>query len=332
VRASIGLFLLLCLLSWSTYGQDMKVDITADGKADTSYMTKWDSASDCVVLYRDVSVAGVIAARVQCKDGVAKSYYPLRDFPEARNMTIWAAAATPDRGIMIAAVLLYGEPDKKNPPVKSMLLTYDAQGVLRKVWDVDPYHFHQVAVDTQGDVFALGDRRDSTPDMNYPLLIKYSSKGSVQRELLEVKHFGGDAAVASDSPYGESAVFIQNQQLYVWLAPRREILTFSLDGELRSRVSLASSLNELATSTHSRLAQVLCLSANRAGLIAQVRLWPEAQEEKSRTGMVQLAGDGTSAKIITPLTEVFAPGRFLGTNSSGRNVFLDAYTGTVKEY
>src|SRR6266404_5399499 len=257
----IGTLLLSCLLPWNAYGQDMRVDISADGRADSSYMTKWDSANDCVVLYRDVSVATVPAARVQCRGGEPRAYYPLKDFAEARGMTVWAAAATPDGGITIAAILLYGSAGEKHPPVKSMLLTYDARGALRKVRDVNPYHFHQVAVDRQGNVFALGDRRDSTPNMDYPMLIKYSPKGSVERELLHVKHFGGDAAVASDSPYGESGLFIQNQQLYVWLAPRREVLTFSLDGELRNQVSLASSLNEIARSARARLVQVLRFSA-----------------------------------------------------------------------
>jgi len=332
MRIRTATLLLFCLLSWNAYSQDMRVEIGADGRADSSYMVTWDSANDCAVLYRDVSVATLPAARVQCRDGVAKAYYPLKDFAEAQNMTIWAAAATPDGGITIAAILLYGSPGEKHPTVKSMLLTYDSQGVLRKLWDVDPYHFHQVAVDRQGNVFALGDRRDSTPDMNYPLLIKYSPKGSVERELLLVKHFGGDAAVASDSPYGESGLFIQNEQLYVWLAPRREILTFSLDGELRSQVSLASSLNELARSTRAKLVQILRFSANSSGLIAQVRVWPEAEDEKSTTAMVQLSTDGTKAWLMSPLTEVLVPGRFVGTSRSRKNVFLDARSGIIKEY
>src|SRR5262249_23612778 len=161
-------------------------------------------------------VADIPAARVFRTDGTSTAVYPLKDLPEVRYIDIWSASAAPNGGIVIAGILGYAGREAKPVPVKSVILTYDGSGTLKKMWDVAPYHHHHLAVDHQGNVFAIGDRDDV--EGAYPLLTKYSNEGKVVVQALPSSLFSlGDVEIGSGSPNGESQIFVKGDQLYVWL-------------------------------------------------------------------------------------------------------------------
>lgn len=250
-------------------------------------------------------------------------------------MTIWGAATTPAGGLVLSAIAEYGPREVKLVPVKSLILTYDASANLRRVWEVKPYHHHLLAVDQQGNVFGLGDRGDTTS--GYPLLIKYSPTGKVLREMLPSTLFPGigDNVVLSGSPHGESEMFIEKELVYIWLAPTQELFRFSLEGELLGRISLATALKGVAAQTGYDRTQVIWLGVQSGKLVVQLRLWPkDTTGQRVKVGIVRLAEGGTEATLLGPLNEGPSPGRFLGTATDQKLVFveLDGKIAVVRRY
>lgn len=331
-----GLLILIWMLCYlpCLEAQGFRVETTSDGRGDTGYSTKWDSAQDRLILYRDTSGSAVPAARVFGKDGASVPVYPLRDLTDSWYVDIWSAAATPEGGIVLSAVVGYAPRGGRPVPVKPFLLTYDGAGRLRKAWEVKPYHHHLVAVDREGNVFALGDRDDLAGP--YPLLVKYSPDGQVLREFLSSGLFPeGDNVIASGSPNGESQLFARGDELFLWLARSQEFLRFSLAGDLLSRTSLGQALGRVATETGSGRTQVLSVATTHSGeIIAQVTLWPNLKGGAVKFGMLRVPADGSQATLMQPIASVLAPGRFLGTTAEGKLVFLEQQgkAGVITEY
>jgi hypothetical protein len=302
--------------------QGLRVDTAADGKGDSAYFVKWDSVQDRVILYRDVSSRELPAARVFGNDGSSVPIYPLRDLDESWYIGVWNAAATPEGGLALAAFVGYGPPNAR-PPVRWLLLTYDGDGNLTKVWNTEPYLHHLVAVDGEGDIFALGDRDDV--DGPYPLVVKYSPSGHVLAEFLSSGLFPeGDKVVSSNSASGENCMFVKGDRLFLWLARPQEILEFSLAGDLLARVSLARALGEVAAATGNDRTRVLSLIATDKGeILAQVSLWPKPGAGPVRFAMVRIGVEGSRATLIGLVEDAPHLGRFLGLTSEGKLVFLN---------
>src|SRR6267378_7565748 len=104
---------------------------------------------------------------------------PLKNFPKADGFDIWAVAAGP-QSVLVAGVVQAGEEVRHEPP-RHVILTYDLTGALLRRWVVNPWHYHQIAVDRSGNVYAMGHRIDSRAKN---LIRKYSSDGVVEREFL----------------------------------------------------------------------------------------------------------------------------------------------------
>jgi hypothetical protein len=200
------LAIFLFLYPVTTMGQEMTFDTSADGRGDTGYSIKWDSEQSRVVLFRDVSVATLAAARVFGVDGSQVSIFPLKVIPGAQFLDIWSADSTPNGGAVVAAIVGYG-PRNPRPPIKSLLMTFDGGGNLTRLWNVEPYHIHHVAVDSNGNIFAIGDIDSAA---SYPMMTKYSPNGDVLAQFLPTANFkDGDKVIASGSRNGESKLFIE---------------------------------------------------------------------------------------------------------------------------
>lgn len=317
------LSLLFCVPPALSQAFSIKFETDAHG----GYFWVWDTVQDRLIAYRDVDQPGVPALRLFGKDGTSYAVIaPLGDFPEARSFIIWGVAGTPDGGVAVAAIVDYG-----NHTVKSLVLSYDGAGTLKKLWDVHPYHHHRLAVDREGNIFALGERGDRR-DSNYSLFVKYSPSAKVLREFLPGTSFPmGDDVVGTDGDTGEHQMYISGEELVLFLAPTRELLHFTLAGELRSRVSLDPALDKINASYDSGRVEILALGGQRDGtFIAQVRLWPKSgSDQPIRFGMMKVSPDGLTAGLLEPPALTWKT-HFLGTNSAGKLLFLeDRGTGSL---
>ena len=299
-------------------------DITSkDSRGDTGYRAGWDSDQEAAFIFRDVNSADQPAARIVSRDGRSvTAIYPLKDFPDAQHWVTWAASSNRDGGLTIAATVLYAANRTARQPVKSVIVGYDNNGNTKRIWEVHPYHFHHLAVDEEGSVFALGDRTDTRADADYPLLIKYSQTGTVEKELLWSKQFGGDKVVASGSSNGESQLFISHGEVYVWLAPALKLIRISEAGEVKGTVSLEPALQKLIQSKRADNIRVLKIAGGPDGPLAQVKLSFNS-ERPALVGMIKFSQDGQQSFTVSPMASTVTPGLLIGTDQSGKPVFVD---------
>lgn len=319
------------LVSLYCFGQNIPIDATSDGKADSGYQTRWDSNHKRLVLFRDTSSADLPAARLFKLDGTSTPIYILRDFRDAKFADVWAAASTPEGGTVISVILGFGErpnikdKEKSIPMVKSFLLTYDAEGVLRRAWNVAPYHHQALAVDDAGNVFALG-TRDAGKE-GFPMIIKYSSSGKVLGEFLQSGGFAKGSHVIDGEPLnGGSNLFIRNQQLLLWLPSTREVLGFSLAVDLQFKIPVGRLVDRLAQQRGYLDASIATMAASSTGDIeAEVRFWQESKSTKgAMSGLVVISRDGTDAKLAAPLAEMAGNTRqFLGVGDNDKPIVLE---------
>jgi hypothetical protein len=321
---------LLLLVAPLCDSQELKIEKPNDGHG--NYWLKWDSVQDRMIAYRGASDASMPAGRVYDRDGHSFPIYPLRDLPESRTINIWDAAATPEGGMILAGLVGYGPPGPpgSRPPVKSVLLTYGPAGDLRKFWDVLPYEFDLVAVDGQGNVYALGNADLEEP---YFMLVKYSPEGKVLRQFLSTSLFpvGDHILSPGGGTEGLNRMFIAGNVLFVWFARTQELLRFSLSGDLLSRVSLAHSLSQLAAANGNDGISLHSLAAGEGDqIIAGVVIWnTQSAKTPPKSLLVQLSPDGSSA---APLPVNLDKSQFLGKSSTGKLILLEPSTGLVKTY
>jgi hypothetical protein len=291
----------------------------------SGYAPKWDHRGGQLIFYRDIYAQAAPAVRIGATAGKEVLIYPMRDLPEAQRMTIWDVAEAPDGSVVFSVIAEYGPREVKPVPVKSLLLTYDQTGTLTRLWDVYPYHHHNIAVDGAGNVFGFGSK--DTRSTIYPLIVKYSPSGRVLSEFLSADQLSvGDMAVESGSENGESELFIDGDELILWSARTQEILKFTLSGELHSRISLKSALKSVAVQNGSGRTKVLKLSPGPSNITAQLQLWPAPDSnsgEGVKLAMATFENDGGSARLASAGTQSSASGRFLGRMPDGKLVFME---------
>lgn len=306
--------------SATAYAQQILVDAPVEPRGTHSFQVQWDSDLERVIAYRDISDASLPAIRILSSSGRKVSIFPLKDFPGSTFIDIWDATGAPSGDIVVAAILGYGPRNVKPVPLKSLLLTYDDTGTLRRVWDVKPYHHHRVSVDSAGDVFALGDEGKD----DYPLLIKYSPSGEVLGEYLSSGLFSAkDSVVDMISPNGQPQLFIKNDRLNVWIAATRELYTFSLDGVLLSSTSLSAAVQSIADQSGSSQVRILELQVDsNQGIVSQVRLIPKDQKLPAVVGVARLRTNGSFDSWVEPVSGGDVH-RFMGLTTGDKPVFLD---------
>jgi hypothetical protein len=285
------------------------------------FLERWDSVQNRLILYRDSQNADEPGVLLIKNGGSVVPIYPMRDLPNSLGLVIWNVAGTPGGGVAIAAVARYSPQNVKPVALKSFLLAYDDGGTLRKLWDLSPCEPHYLAVDAAGEIFGLGYR--ATKATNYPLLVKYSPDGEVLGEFLPAKLFPqGDNVVLSASPTGESDMFIQQDTLFVWLAPQQELLRLSLSGELQARVSLSDALKRVREEANTEIIKVKKLGIDASGqVVIQAVSWDKTNLKQAKFGFIRVSADGGQAKLTAPFTSSPTPGNFLGVSTEGKLVF-----------
>jgi hypothetical protein len=324
--------LLLCLsllLLFPLFGQAQEMQIDRIDDAHGSYWLKWDAPQTRLIAYRNTSDASAPGAQLYGKDGHSLSIYPIRDLAESHTVNIWDAAATPEGGMVMTVFVEYGGADK-HFPVKSDLLTYGAAGELKKVWDVSPYEFDLVAVDSHSNVYALGTAELEDP---YFLIVKYSPEGKVLRQFLSTSLFSeGDHILSTGGgTKGENRMFIEADILFVWLARTGELLRFSLNGDLIGRVSLVRPLRQLAAAKgNDGVVMRSVVAGDGNGVVAQIVIWDTRNPRSVTTSqLVVLPLDGSDARALSIDA---GRTRLLGRSASGKLIMFEPTSRTVKEY
>src|SRR5581483_6464737 len=102
--ACVRLLLVLALWSVPAQPQLLKLDSADDRKGDTGYVPHWDPVQDRLLAYRDTSDSALATARVFDSSGNSVPLFLLRDFPGAKSLHVWAAAASPDGGAILSVL------------------------------------------------------------------------------------------------------------------------------------------------------------------------------------------------------------------------------------
>ncbi len=319
---SLVVVILLFVVSLPMCAQEAAIDVPFPTEP-KGFGFKWDRVQNALIFFRDVDNAETPASRVYANGQLSQfTTFPLRDFPEAKQVTIWDAAAANDGGTVLSVVVDYG-----SNRTKLLILTYDSGGVLRKAWDVYPYHFHAIAVDRDGNVYGFGEQVNLRDKRDYPLLIKYSPDGRVEMEGLKAHSFLSlkDEVTSNGPASGEHQMFITNGELTLYAAPARELFTFDSSLNLRKRVSISRLLDEVAAESGSGTAHIASLGRLPTGdFLAQLRLFPKNPDTViASTAMIQLSSDTSSWKRMKSRTRGDWPGVFLGINDAGKCAFLN---------
>jgi hypothetical protein len=290
------------------------------------YWPRWDPVGNTLIFFRDTEeLQGNAVFAYDEGRGKTLELAPLKDFPDAKGLDIWSAAATPEGGVVLSVVVQDGGLN-----TRFFVLTYDVWGLLQKMWEVYPYHHHhQLAVDRKGNVYGFGhreDRGEEAGEKDYPLLVKYSPQGKILWTALPRSQFPyGREVVVTDSNSGIHSMFLIGDFLVLYLATTQEVLRLdSMTGQLNGRHSLSRALAELAQGNGGTRAEILCLAAAGDGYFAQFRLWREGKEGRAIIGFVlaSIAGDGSQARPNTAATPGMEPGLFLGIGRGDRQLYL----------
>jgi hypothetical protein len=305
-----------------TRAQKILFDTSTEPLGSGGYQVKWQPDVQRLIAYRDVGSPDLPAIRVLSNTGSNLPISPLKDFPGSAYIDIWDAAGAPNGDIVIAAIIGYGPRHSPTTPLKSMLLTYDQGGTLTKAWNVKPYHYHRVAVDSSGDIFALGDGGVG----DYPLLVKYGASGQVLGGFLSSSSFStSDAVVNLNSPNGEPELFIRNGRLHVWIAATRQLFVFSLDGVQLSAIPLSAAVQSITDLSGYPQLRFLGIDVDsNEEITCQFVLRPLAGSQLHPTvALAHLASNGSFGGWIEPasLGDVH---RFVGFDTRGdKPVFLE---------
>jgi hypothetical protein len=322
ITKAVAACLILCSDGLVLRSQQIVADSSNEPAGDSGYNVKLDPIGHGLIAFRDVSSPSLPALKLYLANGKKVSLFPVRDLG-ATYIDIWDVASAPNNGTVIAGIMGYGSRQTRPIPVKSLILTYDADGTLRSAWDMEPYHHHHITVDSAGNVYALGHGdADGKPQ---PLLVKYSPAGEILGEYLPSNLFSeGDVVVGSVHGKGESSVFTKNDYVFVWIASTQELFAFSPTGNLESRISLGSALTTIAAQSGSARANVFEIRVDSAKrVVAQVQLWPK-DGSTMRVGLARINADGAFDSWI----ERVAPGgvhRFLGLSPDDRPLFLERF-------
>jgi hypothetical protein len=311
ILASVG----VVLAASSVRGDEYAVKTTV-----SPFFCKWDSVQQVLLCINDADSERSVGVEIYDSAGNELfRVYPMKDFPGAKRLSIWDAAATPD-GVAIAGVLTLSE-----KTARQLTLVYGKQGQLLKLWNVAPYHQHLIASDAVGNIYAFGDRIDvgngaKAPD--YPLIEKYSPDGKVQAEFLARKAFNTDVTEVTPQT-GLNRMQIVGGELVLLLTSVKQVLWFDSSGRQEQQVSLAKVLNDISTGYGGSPVEVMGFAVlGNGGYLTELRVQPKEAAENLPTLVVRISNDGQSFELLTTKRTQAELGYLEGLTNAGKAVFL----------
>jgi len=276
------------------------------------YFSFWDAQRELLIFYRDAHTPDDAAVKVYAGSTLRMAIFPLKDFPSASELGVWAVSALPNGDIALSGVLDFG-----NQQTKLVLLTYAADGSLKKLWDMQTRHNYNLVADGQGNIYAFGfpvELGDSAQS-NYMMLAKYSPSGKVLREFLPRKGYAHLAkATMLDPSNGQSALLIWHDRLVLYFANACQVLWFDTDGNLLRTVNLDSLLKSVAKKNKSESARIERFSLTAEGnYLAQVSLL----STDTSNVVLQVSQDGDKWQTLTSNAE-----QVLGIDSQNQYIVL----------
>jgi hypothetical protein len=282
----------------------------------------WDSIHKILIFARDATqgdtTAPILAYHAKT---TPVSISPLNDFQGAASISFWGISGAPNGAVITSTTVVYG-PGR----VRHLILTYDEKGKLIKVWDVFPYLFNDLAVDSKGNVYGFGGRlekSDDDADGDYALLVAYSPEGKVLWESLPRSSFPwGTEVISGSRNNSNNQVMISGDGLLLYAAAKEEFLRFDLAGKLLGRFPMATLLSRIAGG-RGVSAHFWSLSLTGSGaVIGQVQLRPITGPGDIKFQMVELQSDLVNWRPLTPFGAGVSLGRLLGTGDDGKLLFF----------
>jgi hypothetical protein len=320
LSARIPLALILSLFVHRVgYAQTIQLAVAATNDGQGGYLPKWDAAQKKLLLYRDIKMSAVPAARMYGTDGSEVDVFPVKDLENSWYVDVWDITSIPEGGMVLAVGAGYTPPGAEPADVKSLLLTYDRTGKLERVWEVWPYQFFQITADSSGNIFGRGLKETESSD--YPLIVKYSPRGKVLKEFFPLSLLPDGESTFS---HGSDHMFIAENNLIVWLGKTEELFRFSLDGQLLNRTNFKPALNSLAAKMNATKMGVYKIASNESGEVIAVLGFLRI-DNGIRNGFVQLARLDQKGEIreITPFESAPKTSGFLWGSGGGKNLYLD---------
>ncbi len=329
VQAVIHGLAALLVVPSSVAAQDVLLSDEFANRLQGGHRIKFDNEHQVLIAHRNPSDRMELAVAWSSADGRRSGQIaPLKDLSNVEGLEgldIWNVAASQD-AVVLAGVLQAGERRQRRPP-RHVLLTYDRSGTLRSLWQVNPYHHHDIAVDYDGNVYALGHRMDGQAAAN--LIVKYSRSGVVEREFLSSKFFERrDRTVITGSPDGENLMWIDDNRLMVYLAAPQELFQFDPDGTLQRRLSLREALTQLRSASAATEAHVMNLVVEGESLLMQVSIWGNG-DPSSPLARVPMAGGRPTVLHPVESGEIGTFDVPLVGKSGASMLFLNKLSGTI---
>jgi hypothetical protein len=179
--------------------------------------------------------------------GKKRSVDILKEFPNARNISVEGLAVGPEGSVLVAC-----EVNSDNGAFAGgNLLLYDNHSTLITGLTATGYDVGAVAVDEESNIYVLGTHDgESSSDESYPLMVEYDSRGSPLLNMLPRSLFSDvDDPVGSGLGYrsrGASRLAVGEKAVEVYLAPAGEMVVLNQAGEIQKRVNVVSRLSEFA--------------------------------------------------------------------------------------
>jgi len=203
--------------------------LAAPFAGDRAFWIKGNPWSTDLLMYRGAAIRGDVAIKVVSQDGhVRLALKPFDDLRKAgiAKISLWDAIVRRDGGVSYVGVVIHDSKSGEQPRASQLMAHYSANGILSRVWDMDPYHHHLIAADRHDNIYAFGHRVDGNNKPPYPLLMRYSEDGAVKATLLTAADIGESKEPDLFVDSGAHELLSAGDSIVLLLRPKNELVEF----------------------------------------------------------------------------------------------------------